>query len=103
MKATATATCKSFCEIFHKVPTLLVSGDKKPIPIRQSEPVPQRNRRTTVALSSWVDQPEGRFSRLNLHLQAGKFTAFRRSTTGSPFNQPEISQGRFWLISSRVV
>jgi hypothetical protein len=30
MKATPTATCKSFCEIFHKVPTLLLAGHKKP-------------------------------------------------------------------------
>jgi hypothetical protein len=30
MKATATATCKSFCEIFHKVQMLLVPGHKRP-------------------------------------------------------------------------
>jgi upstream activation factor subunit UAF30 len=50
-----------------------------------------------------VNPPESRFSPFNLQLYAGKFAPFRRPRTGSPFNEPEIPQGRFWLISSRVV
>jgi hypothetical protein len=69
MKATPTVTCKSFCEIFHKVPALLPAGHKKPgIHIKRVCPFPGEIAGDKFALLSMADRPETRFSQFNLHL-----------------------------------